>query len=152
MREELSYVESYLAIEQARYRDKLTVNYYIEPTVDLNVTLPPFTIQPLVENAIKHGLKPKLEGGEILINILDDEDSTVISVEDNGIGINTHPNRMPDKKDSGLGLYLVNERLKKFYGEESMLHIESYPNLGTKVTFKIPKKSILKDVVFSHSS
>ncbi|MCX7724197.1 MAG: sensor histidine kinase [Thermodesulfovibrio sp.] len=152
LREELSYVESYLAIEQARYRDKLTVNYYIEPSVDLNITLPPFTIQPLVENAIKHGLRPKLEGGEILISILDNNDNIVISVEDNGIGMNSESNKISDKKDSGLGLYLVNERLRKFYGEESMLHIESYPNLGTKVTFKIPKKTALKDVVFSHSS
>jgi len=151
LREELSYVEAYLSIEQARYRDKLTVNYYIEPAVDLDILVPPFTIQPLVENAVKHGLRPKLEGGEILIKLLDKEDSIVISVEDNGVGINHSLNRLSDR-GSGLGLYLVNERLKRFYGEESALHIESYPGLGTEVTFKIPKKAVFKDVVFSYSS
>lgn len=151
LREELSYVEAYLSIEQARYRDKLTVNYFIEPSVDLDILIPPFTIQPLVENAIKHGLKTKIEGGEILIKILDNEDNIVISVEDNGVGINNPLNSLSDK-GAGLGLYLVNERLKRFYGERSILNIKSFPDIGTKVTFKIPKKEVLKDVVFSYSS
>ncbi|WP_353683305.1 sensor histidine kinase [Thermodesulfovibrio sp. 3907-1M] len=151
LREELSYVEAYLSIEQARYRDKLIVNYYIEPTVDLDIPVPPFTIQPLVENAVKHGLKPKIEGGEILIRILDNDDSVVISVEDNGVGISNSLQRLSEK-GSGLGLYLVNERLKRFYGEESTLNIQSFPGIGTEVTFKIPKKYALKDVVFSYSS
>ncbi|GAB5045898.1 LytS/YhcK type 5TM receptor domain-containing protein [Thermodesulfovibrio sp. TK110] len=151
LREELSYVEAYLSIEQARYKDKLTVHYYIEPTVDLDIPVPPFTIQPLVENAVKHGLKPKIEGGEILIRIFDSEDSIVISVEDNGVGISNSFQRLSEK-GSGLGLYLVNERLKRFYGEESILNIQSFPGIGTEVTFKIPKKYALKDVVFSYSS
>lgn len=151
LREELAYVEAYLSIEQARYRDKLTVNYYIEPTVDLDISVPPFTIQPLVENAVKHGLKPKIEGGEILIKILDKDDSIIISVEDNGVGISNSFQRLSEK-GSGLGLYLVNERLKRFYGEESTLNIQSFPGIGTEVTFKIPKKYALKDVIFSYSS
>lgn len=142
LREELSYVEAYLSIEQARYRDKLTVTYNIDPKVDLDIPIPPFTIQPLVENAIKHGLKPKLEAGEILIKIFDYGDSTVISVEDNGVGINY--SGYSGQKGSGLGLYLVNERLRRFYGEESALNIESSPQSGTKVTFKIPKRAVLK--------
>lgn len=149
LREELSYVEAYLSIEQARYRDKLTVTYNIDPKVDLDIPIPPFTIQPLVENAIKHGLKPKLEAGEILIKIFDYGDSTVISVEDNGVGINY--SGYSGQKGSGLGLYLVNERLRRFYGEESALNIESSPQSGTKVTFKIPKRAVLKNV-FSYSS
>jgi two-component system sensor histidine kinase LytS len=139
LREELSYVEAYLSIEQARYGDKFRVNYHIQPTVNLDILIPPFTIQPLVENAIKHGLKPKLEGGEIFIKILDNNDSIVISVEDNGVGTNNFLNNLSER-GSGLGLYLVNERLKRFYGEESILNIRSFPNIGTEVTFKIPKK------------
>ncbi len=140
-------MEAYLSIEQARYRDKLTVNYYIEPTVDLDISVPPFTIQPLVENAVKHGLKPKIEGGEILIKILDKDDSIIISVEDNGVGISNSFQRLSEK-GSGLGLYLVNERLKRFYGEESTLNIQSFPGIGTEVTFKIPKKICFKRCCF----
>jgi len=151
LREELSYVEAYLSIEQARYGDKFRVNYHIQPTVNLDILIPPFTIQPLVENAIKHGLKPKLEGGEIFIKILNNNDSIVISVEDNGVGTNNFLNNLSER-GSGLGLYLVNERLKRFYGEESILNIRSFPNIGTEVTFKIPQKNILKDVVFSYNS
>lgn len=149
LKEELSYVEAYLSIEQARYRDKLTVNYCIDTAVDLNTPLPPFTIQPLVENSIKHGLKSKLEGGEILISIYDENENTVISVEDNGIGLNNE--HKTEKKSTGLGLYLVNERLRRFYGNESTLNIESCPRLGTKITFKIPKRFVYHDV-FSYSS
>lgn len=148
LREELSYVEAYLSIEQARYKNKLTVKYKIEPDVDLNILIPPFTIQPLVENAIKHGLKTKLTGGEILINIYNELDYTVISIQDNGVGIQNE-NR---GKNSGLGLYLVDERLKKLYGYESKINIESHPSWGTKVSFKIPRKVFYRDVIYSYSS
>ncbi len=144
LREELTYVEAYLSIEAARYRDKLKVNYNIEPEVDLDVKLPPFTIQPLVENAIKHGLKPKLKDGEISINIFNEESGIIISVKDNGIGMNGNVTKISDDKNCGLGLYLVNERLRKFYGDNSMLHIESDPSLGTVITFKMPDLSGLE--------
>lgn len=144
LREELSYVEAYLSIEEARYRDKLKVFYFIEPSVDLDIPIPPFTIQPLVENAIKHGLKPKLEGGEIFINIYNENDNIIISVEDNGVGMYYKQ----ENESNGLGLYLVNERLKRFYGSQTTLHIESYPEVGTKVSFKIPANKY----VYSYSS
>ncbi|GAB6183876.1 sensor histidine kinase [Thermodesulfovibrio hydrogeniphilus] len=148
--EELSYVEAYLSIEQARFGDKLTVKYFIDPAVDLDIPILPFTIQPLVENAIKHGLKPKLEGGEILIKIYNNDDKVVISVEDNGVGFQSNKN-VQKTENSGLGLYLVNERLKKFYGQASELQVESKLGFGTKVTFKIPIR-IFKDVFYSYSS
>lgn len=151
LREELSYVEAYLSIEQARFKNRLNVIYSIQPDIDLEILIPPFTIQPLVENAIKHGLKPKITGGEIWIKIYREAFHTVISVEDNGVGIlnntNTHkPN------GTGLGLYLVNERLKRFYGDESILRIESFTGTGTRVSFKIPNRAILTDAIYSRNN
>ncbi len=150
LKEELSYVEAYLSIEQARFGDKLTVKYLIDPAVDLDIPILPFTIQPLVENAVKHGLKSKIKDGEILIKIYNNDDSVVVSVEDNGIGFQLNKD-FQKTKGSGLGLYLVNERLKKFYGQESELQIDSKRGLGTKITFKIPM-SISKNVLYSYSS
>ncbi len=151
LREELNYVEAYLSIEQARYKDKLTVSYSIDPQVDLDLPIPPFTIQPLVENAIKHGLKSKVKGGEILINIYNELMYTVISVKDNGIGIK-QSSEIEKAKGNGLGLYLVNERLKRIYGNESTIIVESEPEMGTKVFFKIPIRPIQKDVIYSFSN
>ncbi|MEM3476478.1 MAG: sensor histidine kinase [Nitrososphaerota archaeon] len=149
LREELSYVEAYLSIEQARYKDKLSVKYCIDPSVDLDLLIPPFTIQPLVENAIKHGIKPKTTGGEILISISNEYEYISISVQDNGVG-NKYLSEKEEHEGVGLGLYLVNERLRRFYGEQSKINMESYPDKGTKVTFKIPNKTIYRDVIYSH--
>lgn len=151
LREELSYVEAYLSIEQVRYKDKLAVKYSIDPEVDFDIPIPPFTIQPLVENAIKHGLKTKIKDGEIIISIYNEDGYTVISVEDNGIGI-SYAQGMEKTKGTGLGLYLVNERLKRFYGNDSIVNIESYPDRGTKVSFKIPNNTPYRDVIYSFSN
>ncbi|MEJ5226566.1 LytS/YhcK type 5TM receptor domain-containing protein [Thermodesulfovibrio sp.] len=151
LREELSYVEAYLSIEQARFKDRLNVIYSIQPDIDLEILIPPFTIQPLVENAIKHGLKTKVTGGEIWIKIYREALHTVISVEDNGVGIlNNTDTHKPN--GTGLGLYLVNERLRRFYGDESIVRIESFTGTGTKVFFKIPNKPILTDAIYSRNN
>lgn len=151
LREELSYVEAYLSIEQARFKDRLNVIYSIQPDIDLEILIPPFTIQPLVENAVKHGLKPKVTGGEIWIKIYREASHTVISVEDNGVGI-LNSNNIKKQNSAGLGLYLVNERLRRFYGDESIVRIESFPEIGTRVFFKIPNKHILTDAIYSRNN
>ncbi len=133
--EELKNIKSYLHIEQARFGELLKVIYNIED--DLNCKVPSFILQPIVENAVKHGLFPKKEGGTIKISARISNDFLVISVEDDGIGIPEHKkeNILNDSVHAGVGLLNVNNRLKKIYGQE--LEIKSENGRGTVMTMRI---------------
>jgi len=136
---EMKHVDSYVKIEQARFRDKLQVVYNIDPKC--NCLIPPLILQPLVENAIKHGLFPKKEGGKVVITGKVRGDKAYLIVEDNGIGmppdliekvLQYDPNR------KSIGLSNVHSRLQNFYGNSYGLKIESKPGKGTKVIVPIP--------------
>jgi len=111
-----------------------------------NVLLPPHTLQLLVENGIRHGLKGLDKIGELLIRVTEEEGYALICVNDNGVGI--PPERVekllhrPISSQGGTGIafYNVNQRLVYYYGEESSLHIESQLNQGTTIWFKVPIK------------
>lgn len=142
LEEELELVKSYLAIEKARYAGLLNVEYNIEPGIELKI--PPLILQPLVENAVKHGICPKQGGGTVWISVSKWPDRIIMEVKDNGVGmsqeklssiLNSELNS-EEKKSDGIGIRNVNERLKKFYGCE--LKIKSEENEGTTVVIEIP--------------
>ncbi|WP_375377901.1 ATP-binding protein [Paenibacillus sp. MZ04-78.2] len=137
---ELELVESFLYIEQERFGDRLSVEWEVEPDMDL--TLPPLTIQPLVENAVKHGLLGQGKGGTVMIRIVRHEGFVRIEVKDNGVGMEQERAdqllNLTMKSKGGIGLSNTNRRLKQRYGKG--LSIQSKPGEGTTVSFAIPDR------------
>ncbi len=141
MAEEIRLVDTYLDLERARFGDRLAVTLRVAPEV-LGVLLPPFVLQPLVENAVHHGIEPSENRGHLEIIILDADTDAVISVEDDGIGADPAYLRRAlagTSADEGIGLHNVDERLRTVFGEERGLTIETALGAGTKVTMRIPK-------------
>lgn len=143
LKQELDHTHAYLDIEQARFTEDLSAKIDVNPKLE-NVLLPPLTLQPLVENGIRHGLKGLEMTGEIIIRVTEEEGYAVISVKDNGIGISPERisellhSRAESQEGTGLALYNVNQRLTYHFGEESRLHIDSELKMGTCVWFKVP--------------
>jgi two-component system LytT family sensor kinase len=139
--EELNVVQDYLIIEKARFGDRLVLAMDVEEKLK-TLKIPILSIQPLVNNAVIHGILPKEGNGLLRIRIQRVYDEVIISVEDNGVGI------PEDKRDAlfekgygtglGVGIYNVHERLKLLYGNEYGLTYSSVAGQGTRVTFKIP--------------
>ncbi|MGF1706409.1 LytS/YhcK type 5TM receptor domain-containing protein [Enterovibrio baiacu] len=132
LREELAHVDAYLSIEKARFTDRLSVSVEIDSAL-LETTLPSFTLQPLVENAIKHGISTLLEGGTVRIYSETINGHTAITVEDNAGCYHA-----PDEEHVGLGLDIVSKRLSHQFGRDASLKITSEPNTFTRMTFIIP--------------
>ena len=141
IKKELYQVKDYIAIEQARFGDKLTVIYDIDEEV--NCPLPSLLIQPLVENAIVHGIHPCRGKGVVTLSIKDQGHRVRIAVRDTGHGISeevmarVERNEMPGNK---IGLLNVHHRVKLLYGEG--LHIHRF-NPGTEITFYISKNGAM---------
>lgn len=141
--QEYFFVRTYLALEQARYGDRLRVRYDIDPQV-LTAHVPVLTIQPLVENAVKHGLADKLDGGTVTLKARVDPltRTTSIQVADDGIGIPSEvlariTNGAPDAS-GGVGLRNISERLATLFGERYGLDVRSVAGSGTVVDLRIP--------------
>ncbi len=137
---ELELVRAFLYIEQERFGDRLTIIWEVEPDMDL--MLPPLTIQPLVENAVKHGLLRQGKGGTVVIRIVRREGSVLIEFKDNGIGMEQERAdqllNLTMKSKGGIGLSNTNRRLKQRYGKG--LSIQSSPGEGTTVSFALPDR------------
>ncbi len=139
--EELRNVERYLTLEQARFGDRLRISLMIAPEV-LPVTVPYLAIQPIVENAVRHGLARKEGGGQVNIVATDMGSDAEISIEDDGIGSDPEAIRrvLDGQTDSqSVGLGNVDARLRQVYGDDFGLVVETAPGAGTKVTFRVPK-------------
>ena len=145
IREELMHVRSYLEIQQVRYQD--IMQYEINIPEELNpYMIPKITIQPLVENALYHGIKNKRGLGKIIITGVKEKDYFRLIIEDNGIGMNKDRlmqirNEITNNKLDGkgiYGLYNVNERIRLNFGEEYGVSIESNYGEGTTVSIKLP--------------
>lgn len=142
---ELNHVKSYLEIEQARFADRLSVRYDICPEA-LVTLVPTLTLQPLVENAIKHGINNLIEDSEITISIKKVEKGTLVSIMDNGTGIDVDKLKQLKQKQitsdtgTGIGIYNVNRRLQMLFGEEAELNIKTKLGEGTLISFFIPKR------------
>lgn len=133
---EINFIHSYLTIEKTRFGDSLLIEYDIE---DTNILIPSLILQPLVENAVVHGIRKKLEDGKIVIYVRHIGDEVCIGVMDDGVGIDLQRvNDMLKGNSSirGVGLYNINQRLLKLYNRS--LIIESVPSGGTNIYMKIP--------------
>jgi two-component system, LytTR family, sensor kinase len=139
--EEIRLVDTYLDLERARFGDRLGVTLRVAPEV-LGVMLPPFVLQPLVENAVHHGLEPSERAGRLEITIVDADTDALIAVEDNGVGADPDSLRRAlsgMSEEDGIGLHNVDERLRTVFGDACGLTVETAPGAGTKVTMRIPK-------------
>jgi two-component system, LytTR family, sensor kinase len=135
LRDELSFIEDYLAIEMVRFGDKLRFESDISPET-LDLLVPSMLLQPLVENSIRHGLSSKLEGGMIRVRSHAERGRIRLSIEDDGVGI-------PEAKlatllEQGIGISNVNERLKVLFGNDYRLYVDSRPEGGTRIEIEIP--------------
>ena len=129
--EEIELIKSYLNILEVRMSDRL--RYKIELPGDLRGhPFPPMLLQPLVENSVKHGLEPKIEGGEILIRVTEDRDIIRLEVTDTGIQFSPY-------YDSGVGISNVKERLNLLYGEMGRLILEENKPSGLRAIIEVPK-------------
>ena len=139
---ELQHAEAYLQIQKYRYKNQFTYHF----TVDESCTqylCNKITLQPIIENAIVHGLDLMVEDGRIVIRVFSREDDIFFTVEDNGVGMEPEQieeifRRKPDGK-SGIGIKNVNDRLKIWFGEKYGVTITSVPDEGTRVTVRMPK-------------
>ncbi|MFB7157878.1 ATP-binding protein [Lysinibacillus sp. NPDC056232] len=140
LEDELNLVRSYLYIHKERFGERINVTWDLNVSTD--VMIPSLTIQPLIENALKHGILPRENGGNIHICIVDYDSYIEISVSDDGTGMDEATmERLLERKSktsSGIGLLNTDLRLKQHFGEG--LQIKSNPNQGTTISFVVLKK------------
>ncbi|EOM77741.1 sensor histidine kinase [Rhodococcus rhodnii] len=147
--EELRNIDRYLTLERARFGDVLQVRLRIAPEV-LGVVLPFLALQPLVENAVRHGLAGKPDGGTVTIVATDEGTDCVVSVEDDGVGMDPELLRSGAldavderagavREAAHVGLANVDDRLRAAFGNDYGLVVETAPGAGTKVSMRVPK-------------
>src|SRR5208283_1373073 len=137
LQQELDFIDDYLDIEVVRFgRDKLQIRKEIDPET-LDMVVPSMILQPLVENALRHGIAPKIEGGAITLRAQRGKGQLIIEVVDDGVGISEQ--RQTEVYDSGIGISNVRERLKVVYGQDFTFKIDSRPGQGTAIRFEIPE-------------
>lgn len=141
--QELEQVKAYLAITEARFIDRLTIYYEVDERL-LREKIPPFILQPLIENAIHHGIKDKETDCKITVSIQQIAEGKVeIAVADNGVGISMErlqdigTDQVSSESGTGMGLYNVNRRLTMTFGQQSALSIASRKGEGTRVSFQL---------------
>jgi LytS/YehU family sensor histidine kinase len=146
LREEVEHVEAYLALEKARLDERLQIIWTNFAKDQLDQLVPTLILQPIVENAVIHGLAPQTEGGTLHIVINKIGPDLLLQVDDNGAGFDrtqveqdrATPSTVNPTPRSAIGLRNVDERLRMLYGEEYRLLVESEPGHGTRVILRIP--------------
>ena len=139
---EIEHAESYLQIQKYRYKNRFTYEFRVEPDC-LDYYCNKITLQPILENAINHGLELMVDEGHITVEICQEGDAILFRVEDNGVGmsqeqVNAILTRAPGE-NAGIGIRNVDERLKIYFGSQYGLHIASEPDVGTCVEIRMPK-------------
>ena len=142
---ELEHATSYLKIQNIRFKDKFDFNVEADPKL-MKYLIPKLSIQPLLENAIYHGMEGMYEDGEIIISVYEEEDTIKIDVADNGLGMTEdkleyimHHQVVSSKRGSGIGVRNVHERIQLIYGKQYGVTITSELDEGTTATITIPK-------------
>jgi two-component system LytT family sensor kinase len=139
--EELRSIDRYLTLERARFGDRLQLTVRVAPEV-LPVAVPYLCLQPLVENAVRHGLEGRAGPGRVTILAEDAGADCTISVEDDGVGADPEQVRramVGEGEGDSIGVGNVDERLRLAFGDEYGLVVETGPGLGTKVSMRVPK-------------
>nr|WP_106781106.1 ATP-binding protein [Lysinibacillus timonensis] len=138
IKSEIETVQAYIAIEKMRFGERLNVEYEIDETIEAYI--PSLTLQPLVENAVQHGITKKANGGTLKLKVKRVNDYVEITVEDNGIGIPLEKQKeiMADSH-SRIGFINPYKKLKLIKGSQFLL--ESVEGLGTKITIRLPERS-----------
>jgi sensor histidine kinase YesM len=131
LNQEIEIIEAYLNILKIRMGERLRFRIEIPDSLK-EQPFPPMLLQPLVENAVKHGLEPQIQGGEILIKIGEKDGLVRAEIIDSGIGFST-------SSESGVGLINVRERLRLLYGEKGRLVVEEAKPRGVKAVIEVPK-------------
>jgi len=138
LRDEIEFMDDYLDIEVVRFGpDKLRVIKELEPA-SLDAMVPSMILQPLVENAIKHGLLPKIEGGSITLRSHLAEDKLVLELEDDGVGMAESGEGQAEGDRTGIGMQNVAERLRVLYSDTASMEIGSRNGVGTLITLALP--------------
>ena len=145
LKEELAYVEAYLALEKARLDDRLSIQWILPDDRVLDLFVPTLILQPLVENAVLHGIAPKKEGGKLSITIETWDDELVMQVRDDGEGFDAKRWReqleegwQSHKERPSIGIKNIDNRLRMLYGETYRLKLESDKGIGTRVQITLP--------------
>ena len=145
--QELNHVKAYLAIEETRFANKLKIIYDIEEAALLQ-RIPPLTLQPIIENAIKHGIKDKDSNCLLKIAVQIENQTVHVVIIDNGNGMSEKrmkqvcKERIASETGTGIALYNVNRRLTMLFGDEAALQIQSERNKGTEIAFSLPYEEI----------
>ena len=134
LREELDFLKNYLEIEQTRFHDRLAVRMEIEPGV-LDARVPNLILQPLVENAIRHGVAPRAQQGLIEISAAREDGMVELKVRDNGPGLQSNA---PESLTKGIGLSNTQARLNQLYGERHRFELKDATGGGLEVVIAIP--------------
>lgn len=146
IRQELEFIEFYLYLQKMRFEDKLEYIIHVSDESIFDFLIPKLSIEPLVENAVVHGLEEKMGKGTVELNIYRENESIYIEVTDDGTGFkSTNINldssetiSMRKKGHNSIGLINSHKRIKLMYGEPYGIRIESHINIGSKVTVHIP--------------
>jgi two-component system, LytTR family, sensor kinase len=140
--DELGFLERYLAIEQVRFSDRLRVRFAVDDAL-LDAAVPAFLLQPLVENALRHGIAKRADGGVVEISARCDGDSLVLSVSDNGPGVVPGAGA-PGNGGNGLGLANIRERLTTLYGPQAALELRpgDAQGSGTFAVVRLPYRQV----------
>lgn len=145
VQEELKHVQAYLSVEEARFSDRLAVTYHVDESA-LSYLVPPLSLQPIVENGVKHGLRDREENAQLIIEIKERTSDIFISISDNGVGMTRDriselgQEQVSSPTGTGVGLYNINKRLIMMFGNQARLHFHSEASIGTTVSFTIAKK------------
>jgi len=134
LKDEMEFIENYIRIQKVRFQERL--NFETDIDEDCNqLKLPPMVLQPLVENAVKHGIDPKDDGGTIRLKVTKNKTAVRFTVEDNGLGSRSRP--ADGKKSTGIGLKNSDQRLRTMFGNRSGIRVHRDEN-GFRASFKIP--------------
>lgn len=159
LREEIEHVEAYLALEKARLDERLHIIWTVLAKEQLDHLIPTLVLQPIVENAVIHGLAPKTEGGTIHIVINKVGPELLIQVDDDGIGFDvartvraeSAETALTSERRPSIGLHNVDERLRRLYGEEYRLLVESERGRGTRIIIRVPLNADLSEHLLTQS-
>ncbi len=139
---EIEHAESYLQIQKYRYKNRFTYRFEVDPGC-LDYLCNKITLQPIIENAINHGLDLRVEEGHITVQVCPDGEDILFRVRDDGVGMTPEQvaailNKGPSDR-TGIGIKNVNDRLKIYFGKQYGLRIDSVPDEGTCVEIRMPK-------------